>query len=517
MNSWKHIFTLKKRALEIIGTENTNKEKEDLIERLTKELEKYPASMVFPRMLLNQVNNKKDVTTLKNMWHYITCEPNEDGLFLRSPIEINNWHKDFLNIRINKLNGDFEVNGWSPSLMDNTDNNKVYTSIITHMKSQKTLTKHGTPKTIQYDVESYFNSGLIEHFNPVKEYFDSLPKETGREEIEKVIRIMNESSDNNAGLFFLDWCLGLIKNSLGDSYYDRILYLYSAIGGDGKTYFIQHDLIPKLKEYITTDFTFSVEQKDDKFKLAENIIAIDDEGSSTSRKSDNAKKSVSSKLKISERQAYDKKKTSQKRIASLVVCLNNDDISSASNYDRRSLVVALKSTNWRNQDSFVSKWRSQINISKFWSELYNIWKNDSEFFFVNDEDILEESNNWKQENDDTVLIDTYLRKPKKGEKYVILSHVRIKKILESKSGQTIFSTINGYLKAKGFKNVKKKRCPTTNLFTSGYCVVIDDVYFDNNYGLDTQEPSIDSILDKINENQPLTELEKQILNRKHEL
>jgi hypothetical protein len=508
MNTWKHIFTVKKRALDIINTKNINSEKAELIDKLTKELEKYPLSMVFPRILINQVNNKKDIQTLKNMWHYLTCEANEEGFYLKSPTEINNWHKGFLNIRVNKLSGDYEINGWTPNLMDNTDNNKVYTSIVSQLKSQRTLSKHGLPKTIQTDIESYFSSGLIEYFNPVKEYFDNLQKETGREEIKKVIKIINECSENNSGLFFVDWCLGLIKNALGNNYYDRILYLYSALGGDGKTYFIQNDLIPELKQYITTDFSFNAENKDDKFKLAENIIAIDDEGSSTSRKSDNAKKSISSKLKISERQAYDKKKISQKRIASLVVCLNNDDISSASNFDRRSLVIALNSVNWKNQKSFVSRWRNEVNINKFWAELYNIWKKDTDFFFVEDNDILEETQNWKQQNDDTDLIDIYLRKPSKNDKYVILSHVRIKKVLESKSGQNIKSSINGYLKAKGFKNVRKQKCPTTGAFTSGYCVIIAaDVYFE-------EEPSVDSILDKILNNERLTDLENKILKKK---
>jgi len=517
MNTWKHIFNLKKRAKELIGIETVSTEKKELINKINNLLEQYSISMIFPRILKDSIDEKTDIQVIRNLWHYLSAEPHEEGFFLRSPTDILNWHKEFLKLRINNINGDIEVNGWSPSLSENTDTDKVINSIIAQLKTQKTQSKYGLPSTITYDIDSYFKSGVIEHFNPIKEYFDNLPREKDKTEIEKVIKIVNETSENNAGLFFTDWCLGLIKNSLGKSYYDRILYLYSSKGGDGKTYFIQNDLIPELKDYITTDFNFNIENKDDKFKLTENIIAIDDEGTSTSRRTDDAKKSISSKIKISERQAYAKNKVSLKRISSLVVCLNTDEISSASNHDRRSLVISLPSLGWTDSKSLVQRWRNEVNVKKFWSELYSLWKINNEYCFVSDDDILKESNNWKQTTEDTELLDTYVRIPKTGEKYIILSHVKIKNIIEAKTGKSISRSFNGYLKTKGYDNVKMSKCPTTGEHTSGYCVIIKDP-FDNKDGLDFlfEEPSnnfIDDVLDRMNKGIKPTEKEMEILKK----
>lgn len=518
MESWKHIFTLKKRAIELIGLEANIKEKQEYLNKIKEILDKYSVSMKFPRLLGDNISNKTELTTLKNLYYYLSCDTHPEGFSLNSPTDILNWHKDFLKLRINSLNNSIEVNGWSPKLTDNTDDDKIMTSIIAQLKAQKSESKFGKTKTIQYDVDSYFKSGVIEHFNPIKEYFDRLDRDTDRSEIDKVIKLVNESALNTPGKFFADWCLGLIKNGLGDNYYDRILYLHSAKGGDGKTYFIQYDLIPALKEYITTDFSFNVDSKDDKFKLTENIIAIDDEGTSTSRRSDDAKKSISSKAKVSERQAYAKQKVSLKRISSFVVCLNTDEISSASNYDRRSLVVSLPSTGWREPNSLIQRWRREVNIDKFWAQLYSIWRADKEYNFVTDEEILIESNNWKQTNEDTDLIDMYVRKPRPNEKYVILSHVKIKTLIETRSGKPIKRSINGYLKTKGFEPVRMKKCPSTGKFTTGYCVIIEsnDVYFSSDQDFDSLfslEEKGDEILDRIKYGIEPNEKELEILKK----
>lgn len=528
MNTWKYIFILKKRANTLISANNSSAEKTILLNKINDILNKYSHSMVFPRILGQSINSSTPIDTVKNLWHYLSAEPHEEGFYLRNPTDILTWHNDFLKIRINNLNGAIEVNGWSPKLSDNTDNDKVIESILAQLKSQKTTTKFGLSKTITYEIDSYFKSGVIEHYNPIKEYFDSLPKFSGKTEIEKVIKIVNECSENEAGLFFVDWCLGLVKNALGNNYYDRILYLYSAKGGDGKTYFIQNDLIPELKDYITTDFNFNVESKDDKFKLTENLIAIDDEGTSTSRKTDDAKKSISSKTKVTERQAYARNKISLKRISSLVVCLNTDEISSASNNDRRSLIISLPSIGWNNPKSLVQRWRKEVDVNKFWSEIYSLWKVDSNFLFVDDEQILLESNNWKQANEETELIDKYIRKPQSGEKYIILSHVKIKNLISTRNGKPLSRSFNGYLKTKGFENVKMKKCPTTEVFTSGYCVVVipsDDSLSDDVNALLAFERQkekernpyddrfVDDILDRMNSGVKPTEEEINLLKK----
>jgi hypothetical protein len=526
MNTWKYIFTLKKRANTLISQTNSSQEKTLLLAKVDEILNKYSSSMIFPRLLRRNINTTTPLETIKNLWHYLSAEPHPEGFYLRNPTDIMTWHNDFLQIRINNLNGSIEVNGWTPKLSDNTDNDKVIESIIAQFKSQKTTTKFGLSKTITYEIDSYFKSGVIEHFNPIREYFDSLPKLGGKSEIEKVITIFNECSENAAGLFFVDWCLGLVKNALGDNYYDRILYLYSSKGGDGKTYFIQNDLIPELKDFITTDFNFNVESKDDKFKLTENLIAIDDEGTSTSRKTDDAKKSISSKTKVTERQAYARNKISLKRISSLVVCLNTDEISSASNNDRRSLIISLPSLGWNNPKSLIQRWRKEVDVNKFWSEIYSLWKTDSNFLFIDDEEILKESNNWKQANEETELIDKYIRIPQPGEKYIILSHVKIKSLISTRSGRALSRSFNGYLKTKGFENVKMKKCPTLEHFTSGYCVVVinnDDSLSDDINALLAVERQkegdpfddrfVDSILDRMNSGIKPTEEEINLLKK----
>jgi len=216
--------------------------------------------------------------------------------------------------------------------------------------------------------------------------------------------------------------------------------------------------------------------------MAENLILIDDEGNSTSRKADDSRKAISSTKKVTERVPYDKLKSSLKRIASIVVCLNNNEISSASNYDRRSIVLHLPDVNWRDDNSFVMRWRKEINPDLYWSQLYQLWLSDPSYEFITDDDIIDESNLWKQESTSTNVVDIYLKKPTPNSNdYVIMSHIDIKHTLEQVSGKPINVSLNGILKTKGFERVTQQKCPKTKEFKTGFKVkfvnIIDEGMF----------------------------------------
>ena len=474
--SWKYIFTLRKDVEDFISKKIGKELKIKALDEINSFLSTLPKNS-FYHLLAKDLSMKSSLDGLNNYLTFVKGSIFSNQYFLSSE-SIYNWHKDFMRIRIDAITDDFEINGYKPKVTDPFNNNSIFKTITANFKAFRTEGERGLVSTCKYNIEDYFSSPQIEYFNAPMEYFESLSRTDSLSEVNKAIDIFNQTSLNNCGTKFVDWCFGVIKNAISDSFYDRILYLYSSKGAQGKTFFINHDILPKQLQYlISSDFTFNVENKDDKLKITENLILIDDEGSSTSRRSDDTKKAISSKKNVKEREAFAKRKSNKNRIASIVSCTNNNEISSSSNIDRRSLICHLPNTKWQDSNSFVMRWRKDIDIDLFWSQLYSLYLRDNNFMFITDDEIVEDTASWKQENQGTDLIDTWLRVPGKGEKYEIMSHIQIKSRIQLLADTDIKLSLNSLLKTKGFEHVTKSKCPTSNDFKSGYKVVFKNVTY----------------------------------------
>lgn len=463
--AWKYIFNFIKTAKEYIAAKRNEKEREEKMDQIEKQIKLLPESNI----LLKYINDTTPIQTIRNLYHFLTLETHKEGFYLNNIGEVKEFHKGFLKIEKNILTDMYIVNDADIDSFDFLGN-----SIKINLEGQKTSAKQAPKKTITFSMKDYLESWAVPKINPIVDYFKKLDIDNNDDMILKVLNIFDDCSDNRSGRYFVDWCYGVVKNALDPNYYDRILYFYAPNGGEGKTWFIQNDLIPDLADYISSDFNFNTENKDDKFKMAENLILLDDEGGKTSKRQDEIKKAVSSKKKIKERVSFGKTKSNKKRIASIVVATNSPEVSSASNTDRRSMVVALKEVKYSDPASFVQRWRREVVVNKFWAQMYSLYLRDNNFRFVEDEEILDATKKWSQISVGTELVEKYLRPEKKGENPAIITHVELKELLETVSGKRIDTSLLGILKKNGFRQiVDRQKCPFTGKWKTGFKIMFN--------------------------------------------
>lgn len=457
-STWKWIYSIEKRVNDKEKSIKEDFERTSLINKIDDILNECDTSS-YLHICRKSINLNSPIDHIRNFWCYISGNPLIDGSKLRSSMAINKFISPFLRIKLNTISQQIIINDEvlpynSPLSLDNIElqiENSLQSMLIYDSEKKE------MEKMISYPVKSFLKTEVIKYFNPFQDWFDNLPKiETGSTaELKKVSEWMNRHTNNNSGKFFVDWCYGILINSLTPHYYDRILYIYSPVGGDGKTYLIQNELMPGLKSYISTDFHFNSTDKDDKLKITENIILIDDEGGNTKRKTDEIKKAISSKDKIGERLAFGRNKTIRIRVSSFVVLTNDEQISTVYNHDRRSLINDLKRSEWQKEGSWVNDFRQNIDIKRFWAELYNIFlakgEDAKDFRFVSDEEVLNMTERYKQHNSDEELIKDNIGIPGTGEKFAVMSVSKITQYLERISGQKVKTNITGILNRLGFE------------------------------------------------------------------
>lgn len=207
-------------------------------------------------------------------------------------------------------------------------------------------------------------SDFVEQYDPLIDYFESLPPWNGKQNIEQLASFIKTCDQAAWENHLKKHLVRAVKCAIIPSYYNKqALILVDPKQNSGKSTFCRF-LCPKsLKEYIAEDITTD---KDSRILLAKNLFINLDELALLSKKDINSLKSFMSKDQINERLPYDRKSTILSRRATFVGSTNNIEFLSDETGSVRWLCFEISSIDWN--------YSKEVDMDLVWAEAYSLYK-----------------------------------------------------------------------------------------------------------------------------------------------
>ncbi|WP_437372209.1 VapE domain-containing protein [Maribacter litoralis] len=219
-------------------------------------------------------------------------------------------------------------------------------------------------------LETLIRSEWIPKCNPIREYFENLPKWDGQDHILKLASYVPTYEKEAFEYHFKKWLVRTIKCALEVHYFNKQAFVLSHQGqNSGKSTWCRFLCPPELAEYIAEDIS---NDKDARIQLCRNFLYNLDELAVLSKKDVNALKSFFSKTFINERLPYDKKNTTLPRICSFLGSTNMSSFLNDETGSVRWLCFELKGK----IDFAYSK---EMDIKQVWAQAYHLAYSDPDF------------------------------------------------------------------------------------------------------------------------------------------
>lgn len=219
-------------------------------------------------------------------------------------------------------------------------------------------------------LEILIRSEWIPKYNPIKEYFNNLPKWNGEDHILKLASYVPTYEKKAFNYHFKKWLVRAIRCAIEPNYFNKQAFVLSHQGqNSGKSTWCRFLCPPELSEYMAEDIS---NDKDARIQLCRNFLYNLDELAVLSKKDVNALKSFFSKTFINERLPYDRKNTTLSRICSFVGSTNMSSFLNDETGSVRWLCFELKGK----IDFSYSK---EVDINKIWSQAYHLAYSDPNF------------------------------------------------------------------------------------------------------------------------------------------
>lgn len=261
-----------------------------------------------------------------------------------------NYLNSKYSIRFNTISLEFEIKLSSDKKWSDLNLNSLFIELI----------QSGIDIPIN-KLEILVRSHLIEQYNPISEYFESLEDWDGEDHIKKLCSYVKTNDD---GSFFYHTEKWFTRAALCALEKEKInkhcLVLANAIQNSGKSTFLRFFIPEKLMNYISEDIGLD---KDSRIKLCKNLIINLDELSVMAKADINSLKAYISKTHINERLPYARKSEYLERICSFVGSTNKTDfLTDDSGSVRWIIFEVIEKINFN--------YSSEINIDKVWAQAY---------------------------------------------------------------------------------------------------------------------------------------------------
>jgi hypothetical protein len=222
-------------------------------------------------------------------------------------------------------------------------NNQMVNTLLCRLESV-----HGQNITAQRLLEAV-QSEHTPIYDPVLAYYESLPEWDGVDRLEELfscfsLKFLDDARVRDVVYFgFRSFFIGLIPCSLGygDDVNDCVLSLIGD-AGLGKTQFLQRLLPPELQPFFGTVTRRSLEDKDTRISMTENVLLLFDECSALSSGNYSVFNDYVSKKEVKERRPYDRIVDLMARRASFCVTANHASFLSTAESTRRFITLHLE-------------------------------------------------------------------------------------------------------------------------------------------------------------------------------
>ncbi len=210
-------------------------------------------------------------------------------------------------------------------------------------------------------LEILVRSHLINQYNPISEYFESLEDWDGEDHIKNLCSYV-KTNDDNAFLYHMEkWFTRAVLCALEKEKINKhCLVLANTIQNSGKSTYLRFFIPRKLMNYLSEDIGLD---KDSRIKLCKNLIINLDELSILAKTDINSLKAFISKTHINERLPYARKAEYLERICSFVGSTNKTDfLTDESGSVRWIIFEVIEKINFN--------YSLEIDIDKVWSQAY---------------------------------------------------------------------------------------------------------------------------------------------------
>ena len=214
------------------------------------------------------------------------------------------------------------------------------------------------------NLTALLRSDFVEQYDPLIDYFESLPPWNGKPNIEQLASFVKTIDPDEWENHLRKHLVRAVKCAIVPFYYNKqALILVDPRQNSGKSTFCRFLCPPSLKDYIAEDITTD---KDSRILLAKNLIINLDELALLSKKDINSLKSFMSKDQVNERLPYDRKSTILQRRATFVGSTNNTEFLSDETGSVRWLCFEVSSIDWG--------YSRKVDMDQVWAEAYACYK-----------------------------------------------------------------------------------------------------------------------------------------------
>ena len=219
-------------------------------------------------------------------------------------------------------------------------------------------------------LEILIRSELIPKYNPIRAYFESLPKWNGEDHILKLASYVPTYDDGAFVYHLKKWLVRAIKCALEPAYFNKQALIISHKGqSSGKSTWCRFICPPELSDYMAEDIS---NDKDARIQLCRNFLYNLDELAVLTKKDVNALKAFFSKTFINERLPYDRKNTTLPRICSFLGSTNMSSFLNDETGSVRWLCFELR-------DKIDFSYSKEMEIRDVWIQAYHLAYHDPSF------------------------------------------------------------------------------------------------------------------------------------------
>jgi predicted P-loop ATPase len=306
---------------------------------------------------------------------------------------------------------------------------------------------------LKSDIKTYVESSIPPVYDPIRQWFDTLPQWDGKDRITDFLNRIPGMSDEQL-VFMKTWMRSVTAHWLGidEEHGNETVPLLIGNQGCGKSTFCLRFLPTSLRQYYLDHFNLT-NKFDKEMALSGSLLICLDEMDQYKAGQMAELKQALSKVKVNGRRIYGKTIDERKRYASFIATTNNRHPLKDMTGSRRYLTIEIP-------DGKLIDNQQEINYEQIYAQLLHEVRDEKmRYWFTNEETLrIQELNIPYQESVDLeAMIDSFYRKPEPGERGNSLTSLDIRKELQSKFPEIAMRNLSSEKIGRALKELKVKK------------------------------------------------------------
>ena len=299
------------------------------------------------------------------------------------------------------------------------------------------------------NLQTLLNSNFVKKVNPIKDYFEKLPKWDGKiDYIDELAKTVVTNDDEFFRWAFKKWLVSFVGCAVDKNVTNHQVLVLVGKQGCGKTTWLKNLVPLELRLSYTYNGTINPNNKDCKLAMSEYLLMNLDEMSTYNKFQIDAFKEMITVDTITERKPYGHFSEDYTRIASFTASSNDPEILLDVTGNRRFLCNEASEINYLHA----------IDLNLVYSQAYTLFQTGFQYYFDSIDTLTVEENNKKymKGSVESDYIDTYFKKPENGDIEEYLSATEIGQYIKSKGAYFNLDpqAIGKNMTAKGYAHKK---------------------------------------------------------------